>query len=573
MERDPPKHDMQGSTELVYSDMKPSSLLKLLAVLLALHGCTSSDSPDSPPISETITATPDTADTAPADIVTPDTAATGDNGRPLTDAVEYDVGHATDTSRPIPEDPDVIVADATPDDAPGHDADCAIDTTEPGDEDEWTGLFDMARISDPEAADCRFEARSTVLKNGVWLDLFEISYLSYESVMGVLVPIRIRGYAARPRDGSDLPGIVQSHGLGGMAEESHATGTASLLEMFVLAYTGPGGGDKPANTSEGLGAGHAGGYRLFDTLVDPRGSWFWAHAVAAMRGLTCLAAHPDVDPERLGMTGFSAGGVTTLISSAVDERIKAGVPVSGTGAWDEAVKSPLAWQHALLDQAGLTTASAEWTTLIEHLDSRSLLPATSTKLLMINGTGDEFFPLTAHMATFDAIPGDDKRTSLVANFDHGCYSVSGFEDTETIEKRANLRVTGGQLMWFRHWLSHDPDFTHLPHAPVVEWTPNGPLLTVVAQVDGGGSRIEVEEVRAWGSNDDAYLFIGDKLDHQGDGVYMKVVPFQMQANSVMFVDVQYKTKSLLAPKRFSISSPPVLPDGFQPRVRSIENCL
>ena len=40
-----------------------------------------------------------------------------------------------------------------------------------------------------------------------------------------------RRVAARPALGAQvLPGVVQAHGLGGFAEESHATGTAALLQ-------------------------------------------------------------------------------------------------------------------------------------------------------------------------------------------------------------------------------------------------------------------------------------------------------------------------------------------------------
>jgi dienelactone hydrolase len=47
------------------------------------------------------------------------------------------------------------------------------------------------------------------------------------------------------------------------------------------------------------------------------------------RGLDYLAAHPNADPARLGVTGLSGGGWQTIILSALDERVTASVPVAG----------------------------------------------------------------------------------------------------------------------------------------------------------------------------------------------------------------------------------------------------
>ncbi|MBI3947586.1 MAG: acetylxylan esterase [Armatimonadetes bacterium] len=49
-----------------------------------------------------------------------------------------------------------------------------------------------------------------------------------------------------------------------------------------------------------------------------------------IRGLDLLAERPDVDGDRLGVTGISGGGATTWWVAAGDERIKVAAPVCGT---------------------------------------------------------------------------------------------------------------------------------------------------------------------------------------------------------------------------------------------------
>ena len=49
----------------------------------------------------------------------------------------------------------------------------------------------------------------------------------------------------------------------------------------------------------------------------------------AVRSLDVLASHPLVDPRRIGATGQSGGGTTTMFISAVDDRIAAAVVCSG----------------------------------------------------------------------------------------------------------------------------------------------------------------------------------------------------------------------------------------------------
>lgn len=432
-------------------------------------------------------------------------------------------------------------------------------------------LFDHALIADADDADCRFENARQTLRGLTLLDVWDVSYTSYEAIDGALEPIRMRAFAARPAGAEGIPGIVQAHGLGGYAEASHAEGPAALTGAFVIAYTGPGGGTEPANTSEGRPAGFDDGYRMFDVLDDPRGSWFWGHGVAAMRALTCLEAHPAVDPDRLGMTGYSGGAVATLMAAGVDARIRAAVPLSGTGAWDLAVRSPTAWQHGLLEQAGLDTDSPEWRALLEHLDVAEIARGAQGAILMVNGSSDEFFPLDAHLDTFAGLPGGGHRTSISGNYDHGCYALTGGEPADAIEQRATVRAEGGQRMWFAHHFGTDPTYATLPAPPTARIDVVGPAALVTAQVDTPPA-LGVRSVKYWWSNDRGLFFAAVDLDEQAGGIWTGPAP-PPEPQTVWYVDVEYQTPDPIAAQRFSLSTPPHVPDGFVANIRRNSDCL
>ena len=48
-----------------------------------------------------------------------------------------------------------------------------------------------------------------------------------------------------------------------------------------------------------------------------------------VRGIDYLVSRPDVDPERIAVTGISGGGAATFWIAAADERVRVAVPVSG----------------------------------------------------------------------------------------------------------------------------------------------------------------------------------------------------------------------------------------------------
>jgi cephalosporin-C deacetylase-like acetyl esterase len=65
----------------------------------------------------------------------------------------------------------------------------------------------------------------------------------------------------------------------------------------------------------------------------------------ARRAVDYLAARPDIDRNRIGATGRSGGGMATFFLAAIDSRIKASAPVSGTLSTTGWMKHRLTMAH------------------------------------------------------------------------------------------------------------------------------------------------------------------------------------------------------------------------------------
>lgn len=68
-----------------------------------------------------------------------------------------------------------------------------------------------------------------------------------------------------------------------------------------------------------------GWFQWYSRGYTPGGVEVWN----AIRGIDLLAARPEVDPEKIGVTGISGGGAMSWFIAAIDPRIKAAAPVCG----------------------------------------------------------------------------------------------------------------------------------------------------------------------------------------------------------------------------------------------------
>ncbi|HMF14510.1 MAG TPA: prolyl oligopeptidase family serine peptidase, partial [Gemmataceae bacterium] len=123
------------------------------------------------------------------------------------------------------------------------------------------------------------------------------------------------------------------------------------------------------------------------------GRWWWQTRGYTPAGVECwngiraidyLAERPDVDVDRIAVTGISGGGAATIWIAAADDRVKVAVPVSGMSDLQDYVAKKIVNGHC--DCMFLVNGHRwDWTTIAALIAPRPLLFANSDK--------DTIFPM------------------------------------------------------------------------------------------------------------------------------------------------------------------------------------
>jgi len=150
---------------------------------------------------------------------------------------------------------------------------------------------------------------------------FRIEKLYYESLPGLYVPANL--YVP---DGIDqpVPAILYQCGHSRTQKvhyQAHARRFAELGFVCLIVETIQWG----EVYGEHWGCYANGWFHWYSRGYTPAGVEVWN----GIRGLDLLAERPEVDPDKLGVTGISGGGAQSWFIAATDPRIKAVAPVCG----------------------------------------------------------------------------------------------------------------------------------------------------------------------------------------------------------------------------------------------------
>jgi dienelactone hydrolase len=199
-------------------------------------------------------------------------------------------------------------------------------------------------------------------------------------------------------------------------------------------------------------------YHWYSRGYTPAGIEVWN----AVRALDYLQARPDVDPQRLGVTGLSGGGAISWFLAAADERVACCVPVCQTGTIE---------QHALDRTVDGHCDCAFWINLQRWCTPDLGALIAPRPLLIASGTEDEiwrpyaFRDVAQRVRAQYAALGAGERCALVEDVSPHGYTprlrhaiFRWFHDhlkgdsgpisddvTEVVEPEENLLVFGGNL--------------------------------------------------------------------------------------------------------------------------------
>lgn len=268
------------------------------------------------------------------------------------------------------------------------------------------------------------------------------------------------------------PVVIALHGTGGTKESQLPLLTDLARDGFIaVAIDGRYHG---ARSADGKGSADysAAILRAFraasassSTDAAPREyPFFYDTAWDVMRLIDYLETRDDVDAARIGLIGFSKGGIETYLAAAADPRIAVAVPCIGVQSFAWAFSHEPAWRSrietvqsafdAAAKESGIADPGADFVRtfydrvapgLYSEFDGPAMLPLIAPRpLLAINGETDLRTPLPGLAACADAA--------------RAAYKTAGAEDKFVlhVQPKTGHTVTPASLhlarAWFAYWL-------------------------------------------------------------------------------------------------------------------------
>jgi dienelactone hydrolase len=350
-------------------------------------------------------------------------------------------------------------------------------------------------------------------------------------------PTRVFAYYGRPAEGDGpFPAMLLVHGGGGKAFEKWAEHWAAR-GYAALAMDLSGNGPEGRLPDGGPNQDDDTKFREF-TDADVRDMWSY-HAVAAvLRGHSLLASLPEVDRQRIGVTGISWGGYLTCIVAGIDERLKVAVPVYGCGFLHE----NSVWRESRFDK--MTAEQRErW---VSHFDPSKYLPGVSCPILFVNGTNDFAYPLDSYQKSYSLVKAP-RTLSIRVGLPHGhiwtFQEVDAFVDSVSrdgkplasisitdIEKGTAVATTKSAVPLAKAELHYTADVGRWQER---KWT------TVAAELKDGTISARVPDERPLA----AYLSVTD-----GRGLLVSSPHFEIPAADVAYEWQKITTEAPFAPR-------------------------
>lgn len=257
------------------------------------------------------------------------------------------------------------------------------------------------------------------------------------------------------------PVVIQLHGTGGNKEQLLPRLVTLANRGFVAVaidgrYHGERGGQAP-----GLASPYGNAiFKSFQTGEDH--PFFYDTAWDVMRLVDYLETRPDVDATRIGLGGFSKGGIETYLIAAVEPRVAVAVAAHGVqsfkwgldhGGWDSR-----AWTIRDAIEAAAEETGAGVTVqfvrkfydrvapgIYGDFDGPAMLPLIAPRpLLVVTGDSDPRTPLAGVKECAEAAERAYKAAGVPEKFVLKIEANTGHEQTQAYDDAL--------VEWFVRWL-------------------------------------------------------------------------------------------------------------------------
>jgi dienelactone hydrolase len=276
---------------------------------------------------------------------------------------------------------------------------------------------------------------------------------------------RVPTLVLRPeKAGGRLPAVIVLHGTGG-SKDGMVKFMKDLVKRNIIGvaidarYHGGRAGGAKGSTAYSAAIARAWKTKPGEPMEHP---FYYDTCWDLWRLLDYLETRPDVDAKRIGMIGFSMGGIETWLAAAADERVRVAVPAIAVQSfrWSldhdqwQGRANTIKFAHGEAAQdlgepvVNQKVCRALWSKIIpgmlDQFDCPSMLRLFAGRpLLIVGGTRDANCPyagakiaLAAAEQAYAEANGRDKLSIMMADVGH------------TVTPAQNQAA----LAWFERWL-------------------------------------------------------------------------------------------------------------------------
>lgn len=283
-----------------------------------------------------------------------------------------------------------------------------------------------------------------------------VKALFYDGLPWKGKPTRVFAWYGAPQveAGKKVPAMVLVHGGGGTAFTEWVQlwvkrGYAAIAMDTCGCTAGGDHGKRPRHDNGGPP-----GWGGFDQTAWALEDQWSYHAVAdVILAHSLIRSLPEVDAERVGITGISWGGYVTCITTGVDKRFKFAVPVYGCGFLGE----NSTWAGAI---KGMGPKGVAW---LRCWDPSVYLKQVAMPMLWVDGTNDFAYPMDSLQKSYRT-PASPHTLCVKIRMPHGHGGpgenppeIQVFADSFLKDGKPLAKVTGQGVKDGQAWAEFKSD--------------------------------------------------------------------------------------------------------------------